>query len=987
MVGVNRNVIIKDLQSGRFLCLIVMLILGSFSITTTSLLVRSEKKTEIEEVLTITGDYDEIIYNTDIGFENTLSDIENIDDIGLYYELGSVSNVDETESFKAVSLKDELSEDIYHMICIRGTYPKNENEIAIDISVANKYGIAPYPGETLNLKLYNSKGIYINTKEFIVSGVFRCSSNEMVGGWYRCPNFARDNNSYQMPAVFFYSSDLDIWECNKETVFFRAPTYGASELVNKTEQLLKETEQVCLGFEYNNRRYSGYSWCLGLGHINLGDLSWENINKEIRDGLYKRDFYSAIIFPIISILVIITEAISLFMLSKNIIADRKEYYATLRSIGMSSKRVVRNLLLEIFGFGIGATIIGIGLGYWVHLLLVRELNDKLHLRIYDGIYVSQAIKQITFDPLVFSLLVCICSLVLSLSIPLFRLYKMYPAELLSASKSVFVEASKSNKQEKSVLKCRWIRLLNKRIDLHDGSTMVVMLIILSSCLFGYVFFRAFSEQATVDSRGFLNMLGIDGDGYVATRSSELQDWGYNVSNRHDAGIKPSFPEQLENNPNVDKTWSVIFNESTRMVYKDEPEENIKLLLGNRLLNYRQSNDPFIVDSIVAEDIIFEHMGYEANVYMYELPTVGLTTNEMLDLKGEVIAGQINIDRIKNGEEVVLAVPPELQDLCLQYFPVGSSLKFDDVLLSAEEEKLNFHTLDDAKWVVYDNYIETATDETYVSYGAFGKQYSIETKVGAIVVLHDEKDIAEYLTEGSNWVKQLHYLAGKTAVDPEPSYGMSIICLADSFEHWGLPDKNFTSVKAELKDGCDIYEFDEFWYKGLSGSLDVQTRSTYDYLDDISIKTNRVMTIFCVMIITLIFLSMMSIISGLYTKIRSNTARLQALRRIGLSINQASIMIYTQNMFYPIAASLGAIIPVLLTQSFFKSMLNKLKTGVVDISETPWYVRMPWGADLFSYDFIPALLCCLLLGFLLIFIGTLPQILYLRKMKMIETRED
>lgn len=484
-----------------------MIILGSFSVTTTSLLVRSEKKTEIEEVLTITGDYDEIIYNIDIGFENTLSDIENIDDIGLYYELGSVSNADETESFKAVSLKDELSEDIYHMICIRGTYPKNENEIAIDISVANKYGIAPYPGETLNLKLYNSKGIYINTKEFIVSGVFRCSSNEMVGGWYRCPNFARDNNSYQMPAVFLYPSDLDIWDCNKETVFFRTSSYGASELVNKTSQLLKETEQDCLGFEYNNRRYSGYSWCLGLGHKNLGDLSWENINKEIRDGLYKRDFYSAIIFPIISILVIITEAISLFMLSKNIIADRKEYYATLRSIGMSSKRVVRNLLLEIFGFGIGATIIGIGLGYWVHLLLVRELNDKLHLRIYDGIYVSQAIKQITFDPLVFSLLVCICSLVLSLSIPLFRLYKMYPAELLSASKSVFVEASKSNKQEKSVLKCRWIKR-KWRVSMQAMMFRARQLGIISGNQFSYMMRQisknGWRKQEPGDAPGYLN---------------------------------------------------------------------------------------------------------------------------------------------------------------------------------------------------------------------------------------------------------------------------------------------------------------------------------------------------------------------------------------------------------------------------------------------------------------------------------------------------
>lgn len=980
--------IISDFRSGRFICLIIMLIFGGFSISTTSLLVRSEKRTEIEEFLDVTGDYDEIVYNTRIGFEEALSELDFVDDIGLYYELGAISNISDVYTFKAVALKDELSEELYHLTCIRGTYPRRENEIAIDVSVANTYGIAPYPGETIDLKLYNFKGDYIETRSFVISGVFKCSNNEVVGGWNRCPFFAFDNDSYQMPAVFFSPSCTDLFSCVNETVFFRSYSKGAGSLDNAVSMLLNETGQGCTGFEYNSRRSSGYSWYTGLGHGFGGSFSWNKMNEAVDNGLFKRDFYSEFIIPIISILVIVTEAVSIFMLSRNIIADRKEHYAILRSIGMSSKQVVNNLLIEIMGFGFIGNCIGIVLGYAVHIGLIRLLNNLSHLRLYDGIYVDDVVKHITYDPIITSIEVCICSLILALVIPVYKLYRLYPAELLSTSDSMFIWKKKSKKVRSSSLKSGWLHLLNKRIDLHDWSTMLVMMIVLSSLLFGYVFFRAFSEQATVESRGFMEMLGIDGSGYVVTRSGSIRDWGYNVSNRHDAGIIPTFPELVESNPDVKDSWSVIFNESTRMVFDEEPDENMQLLLGNRLLNYRPSDDPFVVDALVAENIIFEHTGYESNVYMYELPTVGLTTNEMLGLESEIVSGEINFDKIGSGEEVVLAVPEELLYLCLQYYPVGTAIDFDDIVLTEEEEGLNFDSLNDSKWVVYDNYVETEAGEVYVSYGAFGTRYNIETRVGAIVVLHDEHDISEYLTMGTNWVNQMHSTASRDSIDPEPAYGMSVLCLPSTFDSWGLPDKNFTSVKVELAEDCDIYQFDEFWYKALSGSIDVQTKSTFDYLDDISIGTNRVMTIFFVLIIVLVLLGMISIITGLYTKTRSNSARFQTLRRIGLSVNQASIMIYTQNMFYPIIAIITAITPVYFMQCIFGSIKLKIQNGEMDMLETtPWGIRIPYSADLFSYNFIPALICCVLLGFLLIFIGTLPQILYLKKMKMIETRED
>ena len=299
----KHEVILRDMRSGRFICLIAMLVLGVFSITTISLLIRSEKKTEIEEALTITGDYDEIIYDTNIGLENSLFGSDLIDDIGLYYELGSITDTDDIANFKAVAFKDKVSENIYHMTCIRGNYPQNNNEIAIDISVANTYGIAPYNGETLALKLYNSKGEYIQTRDYVVSGVFEGSNNEVIGGWNRCPGFAFDTNSYRMPAVFFYNSDLDVWECTNETVFFNSHSSGSADLNNEVSRILNETGSACAGYEYNSRRSNGYSWYIGLDELSVNsssdDFSWETIQNAVNRGLYKRDFYSAVVFPLI----------------------------------------------------------------------------------------------------------------------------------------------------------------------------------------------------------------------------------------------------------------------------------------------------------------------------------------------------------------------------------------------------------------------------------------------------------------------------------------------------------------------------------------------------------------------------------------------------------------------------------------------------------------------------------------------------------------
>ena len=987
MLGLHGRVIRK--QAGRFICLLVMFIFGSFTIATTGLLVRSIKMTEMEDCRCKTGDYDAALYMVDIGIEDAFLKSGIIDEVGLYYELGTVTDVNGVAEFKAVSLKDDLSEDIYHMTCIRGSYPQSENEIAIDISVAHAYGIPPYPDESIDLKMYDSEGEYIGSKTYRISGVFRDSSGDVAGGWYRCPYDIE--KTYSMPAVFFYAGDIDAWNCTKESVFLRANSAGSLQIEDEIRRIQANTGKYGIFIEENNKRDSGFSYYLGIDAIELrkeyGDITWDSLGKAVSKGMFERDFYSSTMLPIVALMVIVTEIISIYMLSKNIVADRKEHYAILRSIGVSSKKIISDLIIEMFGFCLIGSLSGASIAILVHKGIIRALNSSMNLRLYNGIDVDKAVKYVTYDPFITAVVVCVLSLSLSLIIPLRRLYKMYPSELLSSSDEMFVGKKTVGKRNKTRLNGGWLSLMNRRVDLHDNGTMIVMAMVLSAMLFGYLFFQAFSDYNLAHEKGVINSFGLDGQGYIVDRNIPGDEWRYNVTNRHDAGISSDVLDTIASNSNVSNVRAVIFNDSTRMVFDNEPNSDLKTLLNNRLINIPEGNS-YAEVNMTAEKIIFEHMGYDPDVYMYELPTVGLTSDEMSNLNAEVVSGQIDLDKIRTGEEVVLAVPEDLADICQNCFPVGSAISFDDIALTEEEEMLDLLNIEDEKWMVYDADVETPIGEVYVRYDSVGTKYQIESTVGAIVVLHNDREINDYLTPGSNWVQGLQMDAGMMIGH---SYGMSVLCLGDSFASWGLPDRNYTSVKVSLNDNKDIYQFDKFWYQTISESVGIKTDSTFDYMDEMNAVTQRTMVIFYFMAVALILLGLVSILTGLYTKTRGKTEKLQALRRIGLSVKQTSLMIYTQNIFYPFISTVIAIIPVYLVQSYFNRIHAKIMSGEISSSagtgHTPWYFILPITKNMFSYNFVPALIVCFLIGVLLIVVGTMPQIMYLKKMKMIAEKEE
>ena len=115
-------------------------------LSSVALLIRSEKSLVLDEGLDDHGNYDLILYEMDQSMLQTLAEIPEVDCTGCYYEMGYAGTPGSKTVYKVAAYADQQSEELYHMTCIRGGYPRNDHEIAVDSSTANALGIAPYPG-------------------------------------------------------------------------------------------------------------------------------------------------------------------------------------------------------------------------------------------------------------------------------------------------------------------------------------------------------------------------------------------------------------------------------------------------------------------------------------------------------------------------------------------------------------------------------------------------------------------------------------------------------------------------------------------------------------------------------------------------------------------------------------------------------------------------------------------------------------------------
>ena len=448
--------------------------------------------------------------------------------------------------------------------------------------------------------------------------------------------------------------------------------------------------------------------------------------------------------------------------------------------------------------------------------------------------------------------------------------------------------------------------------------------------------------------------------------------------------------ELANLEEVDAVWQIMINGSTRLTYPQGTESDAvkDLLEDHALRQFQPSREAYEQANYEAENAMWEAIGYSPEENVYAVPTVGISWTQMEALEPYLAAGELNRERLEAGEEVVIAVTEDKKEAALEAFSIGSSLPLSDILLSAEEDQFDFSSHPAyIKEPVYEQDVwmpEGEAEVHLVSY-AFGTREDIETRVGAILVIDDMEAAKQCMAADAD------FMPGSST----NTYGVNLLCLAeDTFAAWGLPDHLYTKVGLRVRTGEDMETVDKAWYRLLGQSKGMTAYSVMNIRSDMQNGKNRVMYIYYVLISLLCLITACGAAMQLYTRIRRKSTDIACMRAIGLTIPQLGKVILYQNIFYPVVGVICAVIPAALCQSFFFYIRKQIDSGVWNsteyinshFGELPFWAELPYRYNLFSYHPILILLLLFLLGVLLMAVVTIPQMVYIKKMQVVEDLE-
>ncbi len=967
----------------RMLTLATVTMIGAVALCLVALFIRSEKSLVLNRELDILGDYDAIFYEIEQEDIGLISKYENVSSSGYYRELG-YAGISGSSKYKVVSFPDDKSVELYHMSCTKGNYPTAKNEIAIDINSAKELGVVPVPGQKVELTMFDLEKKEQTTEEYILSGVFEASEADVYGGFYRYPTSMTE---YDVPAIFVSNAKSEEFESSLVTVFLQTD----GEIMSLANEIAEMDFLKLKGWDVPNGRTYAYSYILGIpGHLTAeyGELTIESLMRAIREGNVWKDFYSAIVMPLFGILIFIIIVVSVFSLVRNLLLDRSEQIAILRSVGMEGGRTFLYLFLELLILVSIFTGLGLAIGSGIHCLIIKGMNYLYDVNVPLGIRVSDYVASVTVSPWVYTVLILEISSILAVSLPLLRMVKATPIAVFE--KRFVKEKRKRQRHFSDFSRCSWRKLLGEHIRFYDIFVLVITCVVMSSCFLGYNYFRALSELNNTEYMYTLEESGLAEWDFTASKTTMAMPYEFLIENHHDYGIDERTYQSFAKKPFIQQSFARIVNKSTRLSYEKNKKGQLPDFL--RLRKNSASSNMYENALYKAEDTMIQQVGYSSEEEIYALPSIGVMKSEWKQLSPYVKEGTIDMEKIEKGEEVVLIVPYQMEQSVLNQFHAGETIPLSDIVLNAEEETYPFgHFIpSDYKEPVYRKTIEEpeSGNEVELTSYAFGKRKDIKTKIGAIVVLEDRELLKRYALP---YRSVLNGEMPENEDDEEEDsefYTLSILCLPETFRSWQLPDELFTEVDFLLSENEDVSRANESWYQMLGVCKGISFLSSYEIKEKMQTDTRNTMLIYYLMLFLLIFMGIVAIGIKFYSKIKLQSQTIAKLRAIGMPLSGLERMIMGQNVIYPFIGAVTSVIPVSIFQTFFLYVKQHIDSGawdgIVVSGEAPWWYNIPFRYNLFDYH--PVLVLALLMGTFLILIlfATIPQIFYIRRQSIAET---
>ena len=604
-------------------------------------------------------------------------------------------------------------------------------------------------------------------------------------------------------------------------------------------------------------------------------------------------------------------------------SERIRQNGMFRCLGMGRLRCQCHLLLEMGVLLIPGILCGYGIGFLLYLA-VQQVQKKLFGIQVMGVndvseYFRPYLEAVTVNPYTFPLFaVCIA---------------LIPAVVIPAVQSGRVSP---------VAACMVRNRLQKKQKRFQAFLCLNLFVVIVAAVFGYCYFRADNDSKTQDYRTQLSSTGVSKWDYYMeqNKDSTMMGWGDEI--RHDTGISQEDLGQIRENSVVSRAEAVMINASTKIALEDLPEnrETMDVLEGTDIteLPYPvvSQEERDIYDLRIAREM--KHRGYKKTEKVYQVPSIGVEDEAWEELGKYVKEGSIHPEKIKEGTEVILSVP----DMESCSYHVGEKLPLNDDLHSDAVDKSEAYRKGEELDFTEPTY--PAKGNNWAQY-CLAKRKKLDVTVGAVIVIDNEMD-------------QQKYLFSYYGIFP-----WNVIVSDETFANWGLPDNRYSKLWVSCKEGSDVSEFEQLWYRTLLHGQLMQNRVAQDIRDRITATNQSGMTLFFSMLFMVAIISMIGTVNAFSMGIRLERKRFSLLRSMGETKEHLFRKKETVNFLLLFLAGCLSVIPVYLFGKFAwyaaKLVENSYKEGN-PLTDGHWAYDIPKYYDFSEYHPIAvAVIVCMI----------------------------
>ena len=523
----------------------------------------------------------------------------------------------------AIAWLDDNAKEISNQFFIEGSYPQNENEIAIEQSALLKLDVSAKIGDEITLLVNPQNSIdYLDTieKTYILTGIVS-DKRQNIFEYYG--DGAYEWAYSEVPAAFM-AQGTQTELGGKELLSAYIPEEDPNQYEKESERFYEFFDPYFEEYERNNEwTYKQFT----ENAYNDFFRGYDSVTSIVSGGQS---------MTVIAIVLIFASCMGIVNAFNTNLKERKKQIGMLRAVGATKRQVIKIFGREALIISLICTPISITISYCLVRIGISLMSDE-----------AVFTKSIWALPL--SAVVCVAVTMLSALIPLLSATRITPMQAIRN-----IDIARKMRAKNIHSKKRFnvsSHLASRNSKLYKSGRVAVCVILTVTILFSCLSFsliNAYKDHA----------YSLKYDYRLYDSSGQLADF----SNYIEAGINEADKRDIEELPYF--SYVAGKKKANVMLELEEFTDYHRRLVSRRrlitdsyssLMASIESQLDFILNPDSKDYQLYKN-AYGNGNDIFSAPIHSLETSIIETFEGSLTAGKINLNKLSSGEEIILIAP-------------------------------------------------------------------------------------------------------------------------------------------------------------------------------------------------------------------------------------------------------------------------------------------------------------------------------------------